>query len=59
MIWINDLVQAGWCGDHDAPLMGGSNHPDHTVRARRGLQDYPRWRNPNARQPDVLVVALF
>ena len=28
--------------------------PSHTVLARR-LQDYPAWRNANARHPDVLA----
>jgi len=35
-------------------VMGGSNHPNHTVLARR-LQDYLTWRNANARHPDVLA----
>jgi transposase len=35
-------------------VMGASNHPNHTVLARR-LQDYLRWRNANARHPDVLA----
>ncbi|MET7718786.1 hypothetical protein [Streptomyces sp. NPDC005407] len=35
-------------------VMGGSNHPNHTVLASR-LQDYLRWRNVNARHPDVLA----
>ncbi len=35
-------------------VMGDSNHPNHTVLARR-LQDYLRWRNVNARHPDVLA----
>jgi transposase len=34
--------------------MGGSNHPNHTVLARK-LQDYLRWRNANTRHPDVLA----
>jgi transposase len=34
--------------------MGASNHPNHTVLARR-LQNYLRWRNANARHPDVLA----
>ena len=34
--------------------MGGSDHPNHTVLARR-LQDYLAWRNANARHPDVLA----
>ena len=43
---------------HFGPLrtfvMGGSDHPNHTVLARK-LQDYLRWRNANARHPDVLA----
>jgi transposase len=35
-------------------VMGGSNHPNHTVLARR-LQDYLTWRNASARHPDVLA----
>lgn len=35
-------------------VMGDSNHANHTVLARR-LQDYLRWRNVNARHPDVLA----
>ena len=35
-------------------VMGGSDHPNHTVLAGR-LQDYLRWRNANARHPDVLA----
>jgi len=35
-------------------VMGGSDHPNHTVLARR-LQDYLTWRNANARHPDVLA----
>ncbi|WP_138899586.1 IS630 family transposase [Streptomyces chryseus] len=35
-------------------VLGASNHPNHTVLARR-LQDYLRWRNANARHPDVLA----
>jgi transposase len=34
--------------------MGASNHPNHPVLAQR-LQDYLRWRNANARHPDVLA----
>jgi len=34
--------------------MSGSNHPNHTVLARK-LQDYLHWRNANARHPDVLA----
>jgi transposase len=35
-------------------VMGNSDHPNHTVLARR-LQNYLRWRNVNARHPDVLA----
>ena len=35
-------------------VMGDSNHPNHTVLARR-LHAYLRWRNTNARHPDVLA----
>src|SRR5512140_1900991 len=35
-------------------VMSGSDHPSHTVLARK-LQDYLRWRNANARHPDVLA----
>jgi transposase len=35
-------------------VMRGSDHPNHTVLARR-LQDYLTWRNANARHPDVLA----
>jgi hypothetical protein len=35
-------------------VMSDSNHPNHTVLARR-LHAYLRWRNPNARHPDVLA----
>ncbi|MCY0955337.1 IS630 family transposase [Streptomyces sp. H27-S2] len=35
-------------------VMGGSNHPNHPALARK-LQDYLRWRNANARHPDVLA----
>ena len=35
-------------------VMGNSNHPNHTVLSRK-LQDYLRWRNANARHPDVLA----
>ncbi|WP_434976191.1 integrase [Streptomyces virginiae] len=34
--------------------MGGSNHPNHPALAGK-LQDYLRWRNANARHPDVLA----
>jgi hypothetical protein len=35
-------------------VMGGSDHSDHTVLARR-LQDYLRWRNARARHPGGLA----
>jgi transposase len=35
-------------------VTGNSDHPNHTVLARR-LQAYLRWRNANARHPDVLA----
>ncbi|GAB2806720.1 hypothetical protein GCM10027176_09660 [Actinoallomurus bryophytorum] len=34
--------------------MGNSDHPNHTVLARR-LHAYLRWRNTNARHPDILA----
>src|SRR5258705_11150475 len=34
--------------------MGNSDHPNHPALARR-LQAYLRWRNANARHPDVLA----
>jgi transposase len=54
-------VSASWANPIEAqfgPLrtftMGDSDHPHHTVLARR-LQDYLTWRNANARHPDVLA----
>jgi transposase len=35
-------------------VMGNSNHPNHTVLAHR-LHAYLRWRNANARHPDILA----
>jgi hypothetical protein len=35
-------------------VMGNSNHPNHTVLAWE-IQAYVRWRNANARHPDVLA----
>ena len=35
-------------------VMGASDHPSHTVLARK-LHAYLRWRNANARHPDVLA----
>jgi hypothetical protein len=35
-------------------VMGVSDHPSHAVLARQ-LQGYLRWRNANARRPDILA----
>jgi hypothetical protein len=35
-------------------VLGGSNYSNHAVLACK-LQDYRRWRNANARYPDVLA----
>jgi transposase len=35
-------------------VMGGSDHPNHTVLAHR-MQDYLRWRNAHARHPGILA----
>ena len=35
-------------------VIAGSNHPNHPVLARK-LHAYLRWRNANARHPDVLA----
>jgi hypothetical protein len=35
-------------------VIGGSDHRNHMILARR-MQDYLRWRNANARHPDVLA----
>ena len=54
-------TNASWANPIEAqfgPLrrftMSGSNHPNHTVLAT-ALQDYLRWRNANARHPDVIA----
>jgi transposase len=54
-------TSASWANPIEAqfgPLrtftMGSSDHPNHTVLARR-LQEYLAWRNTNARHPDVLA----
>ena len=54
-------TSASWANPIEAqfgPLrtftMGASDHPNHTVLARR-LQAYLRWRNTHARHPDVLA----
>ncbi|GAA0731158.1 hypothetical protein GCM10010199_47320 [Dactylosporangium roseum] len=35
-------------------VVAGSNHPNHPV-ATQALHDYLRWRNSNARYPDILA----
>jgi hypothetical protein len=50
--WANP-IEAQF-GPIRAFIMGGSNHPNHTVLARK-LQDYLHWRNANARHPNVLA----
>lgn len=54
-------TSASWANPIEAqfgPLrtftMSGSDHPNHTVLAAR-LQAYLRWRNANARHPDILA----
>jgi transposase len=54
-------TSASWANPIEAqfgPLrtftMGASDHPNHPALARR-LQAYLRWRNANARHPDVLA----
>jgi hypothetical protein len=54
-------TSASWANPieaHFGPLrtfvLGGSNHPNHPVLAHK-LQAYLRWRNANARHPDVLT----
>jgi transposase len=54
-------TNASWANPieaHFGPLrtfvLGASNHPNHPVLARK-LQGYLRWRNANARHPDVLA----
>jgi transposase len=54
-------TSASWANPIEAqfgPLrtftMAASNHPNHTVLARQ-TQQYLRWRNANARHPDVLA----
>jgi transposase len=54
-------TSASWANPIEAqfgPLrsftMAGSNHPNHTVLTRE-MQAYLRWRNANARHPDVLA----
>jgi transposase len=54
-------TSASWANPIEAqfgPLrtftMGASDHPNHTVLARR-LQAYLRWRNTHARHPDIIA----
>jgi transposase len=54
-------TNASWANPIEAqfgPLrtftISGSNHRNHTVLAK-AMQDYLRWRNKNARHPDVLA----
>ena len=54
-------VNASWANPIEAQfgpvrtfVMGGSDHRNHSVLACK-LQDYLRWRNANARHPDVLA----
>jgi transposase len=50
--WANP-IEAQF-GPIRAFVMGGSDYPNHAVLARK-LQEYLRWRNANARHPDVLA----
>jgi hypothetical protein len=50
--WVNP-IEAQF-GPLRSFVLGGSNHPNHTVLAGK-LQAYLRWRNANARHPDVLA----
>jgi transposase len=54
-------TNASWANPieaHFGPLrtfvLGASNHPHHVILARK-LEQYLRWRNANARHPDVLA----
>ena len=51
-------VNASWANPRPSSVhafvKGGSDHPSHAVLARK-LQGYLRWRNANARHPDVLA----
>ena len=51
-IWANP-IEAQF-GPLRTFTMGDSDHPNHTVLARR-LHAYLPWRNANARHPDVLA----
>jgi hypothetical protein len=54
-------VNASWANPIEAQsgpvrafALGGSDRPSHTALARK-IQGYLRWRNANARHPDVLA----
>lgn len=54
-------INASWANPieaHFGPLrqftLANSNHPNHTVQTR-ALHLYLRWRNTNARHPDILA----
>lgn len=54
-------TNASWANPIEAPFgplrqftLANSNHPHHTVQTR-ALHAYLRWRNSNARHPDVLA----
>lgn len=50
--WANPIETQ--FGPVRAFVLAGSNYPNHPVLARR-LHAYLRWRNANARHPDVLA----
>ena len=57
--WCTAWVQGGAsAASASGPLrtfvLGGSDYRNHTMLARR-LHTYLRWRNANARHPDVLA----
>ncbi|MFD9429256.1 MULTISPECIES: IS630 family transposase [unclassified Streptomyces] len=69
--WKNNVelcftpTNASWANPieaHFGPLrqftLANSNHPNHTVQTRE-LHRYLRWRNANARHPDVLAHLHF
>lgn len=54
-------TNASWANPIEAHLgplrqftLANSHHPNHTVQTRQ-LHRYPRWRNQNPRDPDVLA----
>jgi hypothetical protein len=48
------VVRRGKSAANTLAALTGSNHPNHTVLAR-ALHAYLRWRNANARHPDILA----